>query len=76
MLKICDYSICKPLKLSFQPCLESGKFPSEWKKTSVVPIHKKGGKQIIKNYQPISLLPVTGKILERLQYDRMFEFFT
>ena len=36
----------------------------------------KGDKQILKNYQPISLPPITGKIFERLLYDRMFEFFT
>ena len=75
MIKICDTSICKPLKLIFQSCLESGKFLNEWKKTNVVPVHKKGDKQILKNYQPISLLPITSKIFERFLYDRMFEFF-
>ena len=75
MVKICDDSICKLLKLIFQSCLESDKFPSKWKKANVVPIHKKGDKQILKNYRPISLLPITGKILERLLCDRMFEFF-
>ena len=45
-------------------------------KANVVPIHKKGDKQILKNYRPISFLPITGKILERLLYDTMFEFFT
>ena len=76
MVKICDDFICKPLKLIFQSWLESGKFPSEWRKAKVVPIHKNGDKQILKNYRPISLLPITGKILERLLYDAMFEFFT
>ena len=75
MIKICDTSICRPLKLIFQSCLESGKFPNEWKKANVVPVHKKGDKQILKNYRPISLLPIAGKIFERLLYDKMFEFF-
>ena len=44
MIKICDTSICRPLKLIFQACLESGKFPNEWKKVNVVPVHKKGDK--------------------------------
>ena len=48
MIKICDTSICRPLKLIFQACLESGKFPNEWKKANVVPVHKKGDKQILK----------------------------
>ena len=44
IVKICDDSVCKPLKLICQSCLENGKFPSDWKKMNVVPIHKKGGK--------------------------------
>ena len=75
MIKICDTSICRPLQLIFQSCLESGKFPNEWKKANVAPVHKKGGKEILKNYRPISLLPIAGKIFKRLLYDRMFEFF-
>ena len=71
MVEICDDSICKPSKLIFQSCLISGKFPSEWKKPNVVPIHKKGNKEIIKNYRPISLLPITGTI----PCDTMFEFY-
>ena len=42
----------------------------------MVPVHKKGDKQILKSYHPISLLPIAGKIFERLLHDRMFEFFT
>ena len=74
MLKIFDESICKPLSIIFQSCLENGKFPSEWKKTNVVPVFKKNNKQELKNYRPISLLPVSGKIFERLLYNSMFKF--
>ena len=75
MIKICDTSIWRPLKLIFQSCLESGKFSIEWKKTNVVPVHKKDDKQILKHYRPISLLPISGKTLKRLFYDRIFEIF-
>ena len=74
MIKVSDTPICTPLKLIFQSWLENGKFPNEWKKANVVPVHKKSDKQILNNYQPISLLPIAGKIFERLMYDRMFEF--
>ena len=45
MLKICDESICKPLGIIFQPCLENGKLFSEWYKANVVSVFKKGNKQ-------------------------------
>ena len=76
MLKICDESIYKPLRIIFRSCLENGKFPSEWKKANVVPVFKTSNKQELKNYRPISLLPVSSKIFERLLYDSMFKFFT
>ena len=33
-------------------------------------------KQLIENYSPISLLPVCGKILEQIIYNKIFEFFS
>ena len=76
MIKICGESIFKPLELIFKSCLKNGKFPIEWEKANVVPVHKGNNKQLIENYRPISLLPVCGKILERLISNKMFEFFT
>ena len=34
----------------------------------------KNAKQSIANYQPISLLPIRGKIFARLLYNEMFDF--
>ena len=64
------------MELTFTSCLENGKFPTEWEKANVVPAHKKGDKQNLENYRPISLLPVAGKIFERILYNNMDEFFT
>ena len=41
----------------------------------MVPVHKKGDKQASRNYRPVSLLPVCGKIFEHLIYNNLFEFF-
>ena len=76
MLKIFDESICKPLGIIFRSCLENGKLSSEWRKANVVPFFKKNNKQDLKDYRPISLLPVSDKIFERLLYDSVFKFFT
>ena len=75
MIKICSTSICKPLRLIFNHCIDSGIYPCEWKKANVVPIHKKGDKQTLKTYRPVYLLPSCGKIFERLIYNEMFGFF-
>ena len=75
MLQLCGNSICKPMGLIFQQAMESGSFPSEWKKGNVVPIHKKDDKQCFKNYHPISLLPICGKIFEKLIFNEIFKFF-
>ena len=45
------------------------------KKANIVPIHKKGDKQTLENYRPVSLLFICGKILERLMFKEMFNFF-
>ena len=75
MIKICSKSICKPLQLIFSQCIDTCSFPLEWKKANVVPVHKKGDKQCLKNYRPVSLVPICGKILERLIFNEMFRFF-
>ena len=75
MLKICGSSIYKPLEMILKQCIETGFFPSEWKKANIVPIHKKRDKQTLENYRPVSWLPICGKILEGLMFNEMFNFF-
>ena len=74
MLKIFSSSICKTLGMIFKQCIETGVFLSEWKNGNIVPIHKKGDKQTLKNYRLESLLPICGKVLERLLFN-MFKLF-
>ena len=74
MLKICGESIPKSLEYIFRAPLNDERFPSEWKKANVVPIHKKDDKQFLKNYRPVSLLPICSKIFERIIYNRIFEY--
>ena len=74
IIKICSKSICKPLQLIFSQCIDTGSFPLEWKKANVAPFHKTGDKQCLKNYQPVSLLPICRKIFERLIFNERFRF--
>ena len=44
---------------------------TEWKKANVPPIHKKGKKDLVENYRPVSLLPVISKVQERCLVTRL-----
>ena len=64
MIKICGESITVPLKIIFEQSLKERKFPELWKKANIIPAHKKEDKNLIKNYRPVSLLPIFSKIYE------------
>ena len=74
MLKLCTTSISKPLHILFNNSVISECFPNEWKKANVIPVHKKGDKQKINNYRPMSLLPICSKIFEKIIFNSLFEY--
>jgi len=50
------------------------KLPEEWKKSIIVPIHKKGDKTDCNNYRGFSLLPTTYKILSNILLLRLIPY--
>ena len=48
--------------------LRSGRIPTEWKESSVVPIPKTSSATSPNNYRPISLLSIPSKVLEHHVY--------
>ena len=74
MIQLCGDTIVFPLKLIFTDAMSSGIFPNKWKKGNITPVHKKSSKQLIKNYRPISLLPIFAKIFEKLIYDSLYKY--
>ena len=76
MIKICGNSLSKPLEMIFKSCVTKREFSSEWKKANVVPVQQKSDEQLLKNYRPVSVLPIARKFLERMIYDNIFEYLT
>ena len=74
MIKLCSKSVVKPLSIIFKNCIDTGTFPDIWKRSNIIPVHKKGDKQIVDNYRPVSLLPIFGKILEKLLFNSIMDF--
>ena len=75
MLRLCDDSVVLPLKIIFENILKSSIYPDTWKLANVTPIHKKNDKQLIKNYRPISLLPICGKLFEKIIFNNLYNYF-
>ena len=75
MIQICGDPIALPLMLEFETALKEKKFPDIWKKANVFPVHKNEEKNLLKNYRPISSLPIFSKVSERIIYNSLFNHF-
>ncbi|RVE40268.1 hypothetical protein evm_015082, partial [Chilo suppressalis] len=64
-----------PLKLIFEKSVTSGIFPSEWKRSHVIPIFKKGNKEDVTNYRPVSIISQFAKVFERIIYPTLTNYF-
>ena len=53
---------------------KSSHHPDIWKKSNIIPVHKKNDTQLVKNYRPISLLPIFGKLFEKIIANRIYNF--
>ena len=74
MIKICDKSLLKPLIILFQNSTKSSNYPDISKKSNIIPVHKKNENQLVENYQPISLLPIFGKLFKKIIFNRIYNF--
>ena len=66
--------IANPLNKLFNVSLDEGKIPEDWKKASIIPIFKKGDRQNVKNYRPVSLTSTICKILERIIREQLMKY--
>ena len=67
-------TISKPLSRIYNFSLATSTVPQAWKNANVTPIHKKGDKQSVSNYRPISLLSTPGKCLERCVHKVVYNY--
>ena len=65
-----------PLMCIFNLSLSTGIFPDKLKIAKVSPISKNGKKDLLTNYQPISVLPCFSKVLECILYERLYSYLT
>ena len=61
---------CKVFNSSLQKC----QFPASWKKSNIVPLPKVPNVKVANDLRPISLLPLPGKVLEKIMCKRLNAF--
>ena len=56
--------------------INQNRFPESWKYSKVIPLHKKGSKLERKNYRPVAILSPLSKILEKIVYEQIYQYFS
>ena len=74
LLKEITSEIVMPLVHLFNLSISTGKVPDFLKIAKVIPIYKKGDRQTIGNYRPISLLSIFDKVLEKIMHSRLYSY--
>jgi len=74
LLKNCANVLSESLSRVFNLSLESGDLPLSWKSALVTPIFKDGEKKDMRNYRPISVTSLVGKVLEKFVRDKINQF--
>ena len=73
VLKVALSTLVAEVTHMYNLSLTKSVFPTLWKKALVVPIPKTGNLASVHNYRPISLLPLPGKILEKLVHEQIID---
>lgn len=74
-LKNCAHTIARPLALIFNKSLKENTFPNRWKEAIIIPIHKTGDTDDIRNYRPIAMLNSIAKLFEAILHKQLFVYF-
>ncbi len=75
VLKECADSLAIPLTDLFNKSMDEGVFPKLWKMSNVSPVYKKAFRYLKENYRPVSLLSCVSKIMERIVYNALYNYF-
>ena len=74
VLKACSDIISPLLTKFYNMFMQKAIFPIILKVAQVTPIYKKGDSQLLENYRPVSMLPIFGKLFEKIIYSRLYSF--
>ena len=74
VLKDVFLNIIPQLTFMYNLSFATNTFPDLWKSATVIPLSKPGDPSDVSNLRPISLLPLPGKILERIVHTQISKY--
>ena len=75
LLKSITHEISKPITQIIYQCFQKSIFPDKYKISKVVLIYKCNDETALNNYRPISVLPSLAKVVERVIFNQIHEYF-
>ena len=76
ILKHCRNSLASPLCTLFNTSFKCDEIPDDCKIANVIPLYKKGAKDKVENYRPVSLTSIASKICEKIVRKSIVNFWT
>lgn len=76
LFKNCASFLTFPLFLLIKSSLDNGCMPIKLKQAHIIPIHKSGSLNDVRNYRPIAKLSIIAKIIDSLMADQLFMHFS
>ena len=75
-VKLSADHIAEPLHHIITLSLMQKRFPAGWKFTKVLPLHKKLSQLEMSNYRPVAILSPLSKVLEKIIYQQVYNYFS
>ena len=74
LLQSCAHQLSIPLSIIFTKFFDTSVLPSSWLTSTVIPLFKKGSRNSVSNYRPISLTSSCCKVMESIIHDSLSHY--